>query len=423
MEIKVGIIGFGEMGKRHAREYYDATNGKMNFIAVVEPEETRYQEGCEWYGRKPRRYTSVKEMLKNEALDALIIASPNCTHLENQRDCMKSNLPLMLEKPLESSFDKICELVRLTALYKAPIMVDHVMRYAPIIKKAKSIIELGEIGKVCSFNFVQYHNGQALFTTFRRTLAGGGGQLIEKATHDLDIAFYLCNAAPRRVSGISRLQKFGGDKPEKLTCSKCDDFECPNRINMNVNYQETVKDVNCSHDLCAYSKVVDVYDNEMCLIDCTNNVFGVYSHCYFVQNHFSRRYEIIGTEGVLYIELSMREKSNDYDGRITLARNSKKITKREEYKFDYEGKIHYNGGPFAGQHFYKVIQGKAQPFTTVQDAFAAEMVGIAAMKSSQEKRQINIEQDVVPQDLVNFSKKPINVRNKITDAPLVKLKF
>jgi hypothetical protein len=46
-----------------------------------------------------------------------------------------------------------------------------------------------------------------------------------------------------------------------------------------------------------------------------------------------------------------------------------------------------------------MIRGKAEPFTTVQDAFAAEMVGIGAMKSSQEQRTVDIAQDVVPEDL------------------------
>jgi predicted dehydrogenase len=346
-------------------------------------------------------------MLANENLDGLIIASPNCFHYDNLKDCINAGLPIMLEKPLESSFENICDIVRLAVKSKSPIMVDHVMRYAPIIQKAKHLINSGSIGKVCSFNFVQYHGGGALFTTFRRTMAGGGGQLIEKATHDLDVAFYLCNAAPRKVTGICRLQKFGGDKSPELTCSACDDFKCASRLSVGNSSNRAVNDIALSHDLCRFSKAVDVYDNETCLVECTNNVFGSYAHCYFVNSHFSRRYEIIGTEGILYIELSMREKTHNCDGRIIIARYNpiQPVPCIEEYKFNYEGRIHYNGGPFAGLHFYNMIQGKSEPFTTVEDAFAAEMVGIGAMKSSEEHRLIDLKEDVVPKDLLNtFSK-------------------
>jgi predicted dehydrogenase len=277
------------------------------------------------------------------------------------------------------------------------------MRYSPIIQKAKQLIKIGSIGKLCSFNFVQYNSGGGLFSTFRRTMAGGGGQLIEKATHDLDVAFYLCNVAPRKVTGICRLQKFGGNKSEKLTCSACDDFNCANRLTVHKNSNAIVNDINLSHDLCVFSKAVDVYDNETCLIECTNNVFGSYSHCYFVNNHFSRRYEIIGTEGILYIELSMRERTFNYDGKISIARYNpvQPLPAIEEYKFNYEGRIHYNGGPFAGLHFYNMIQGKSEAFTTVEDAFAAEMVGIAAMKSSEEHRLVDLKEDIIPKDLLN----------------------
>lgn len=200
------------------------------------------------------------------------------------------------------------------------------------------------------------------------------------------------------------MQKFGGDKSEELTCSKCNDCECSDRVSKGSKSQERVNDINCSHDLCAYAKVVDVSDNEICLIDCTNNVFGVYSHCFFVNNHFSRRYEIIGTEGIIYIELGMREAIYGCDGRITLAKNNPAFSFREEYKFGYAGKIHYNGGPFAGRHFYKIIKGEAEPLTRVQDAFAAEMVGIGAMRSSKEKRSVDIVQEIVPEDLHRYFK-------------------
>ncbi|MCP3967271.1 MAG: hypothetical protein GY750_03715 [Lentisphaerae bacterium] len=168
------------------------------------------------------------------------------------------------------------------------------------------------------------------------------------------------------------------------------------------NTDSAVKDVDCSNDLCCFAENVNSFDNEMCMIECTNDVFGVYSHCFFVSNHFSRRYEIIGDKGLMYIELSMREKKMDYDGRITLARNNPFLNSREEYTFKYDGKIHYNGGPFAGRHFYDIIKGQATPFTTVKDAFAAEMVGLGAMKSSAENKTVDIVGDMVPKDLKKY---------------------
>jgi hypothetical protein len=71
----------------------------------------------------------------------------------------------------------------------------------------------------------------------------------------------------------------------------------------------------------------------------------------------------------------------------------------KDYKIGYEGRIHYNGDPFAGLHFDNMMQGKSEPFTTVDDAFAAEMVSIGAMRSSEQRRQIDLHQDIVPDNL------------------------
>lgn len=48
---------------------------------------------CKAFELAPRCYQSVAEMLANEQLDGLIIASPNHCHLENLREFQDSRLP------------------------------------------------------------------------------------------------------------------------------------------------------------------------------------------------------------------------------------------------------------------------------------------------------------------------------------------
>ncbi len=88
------------------------------------------------------------------------------------------------------------------------------------------------------------------------------------------------------------------------------------------------------------------------------------------------------------------------DNRQTDPIQARILNSSEKHKFDYEGRIHYNGGPFAGRHFYAMIQGEAESFTTIEDAFAAEMVGIAAMRSSAEQQQVDLARDLVPEGLL-----------------------
>jgi len=128
------------------------------------------------------------------------------------------------------------------------------------------------------------------------------------------------------------------------------------------------------------------------MIEMDNNIFGTYSHCYFCDTDYTREYEVIGTKGTMTASFSgnpdgvLKFYPRDRSGEI------------QTYKFNYHGKIHYLGGPYVGKHFYELMCGTAKPFTTVNQAFVAEMLSCAAMESQTRNSFVNIE-DVVPEDL------------------------
>ena len=396
MQKRIGIIGFGEMGKRHAHEFREATCGMIEVAGVVEASDIKYQMGCEWNKLAVPRFESPAAMFEHCRLDGVIISSPNCMHWANLQELAGMNIPVLLEKPLDSSLEKVAEIVRFNSKYQGKIVVDHVMRYAPIVRRAKQLIMDGKLGKVCSFQFT-HRDSWGMFHTFRRSIAGGGSQIIEKATHDLDVALYLTNALPEKVAMLSRQQVMGGNRPNDLRCPNCPDIlTCPSAYTGNKTVSNNFKDIDVSNSLCVHAQEVDVPDNETCLIKLSNGIFGTYSHTYFcnMPGH-SRIYEVIGTQGALYMTLA---ESHDYHGLLKFypVNNSGEI---ETYDFNYFGKIHYYGGPYVARHFYNLMCGsETKPFTTVNQAFVAEALGFAAMQSAGGEQFVNI-LDMVPDDL------------------------
>ena len=184
---QVGIIGFGNMGSHAGRALDHATGGAVTVAGVFEPDDEKYRGSCEFLGKEPQRCATIAE-LREMPLDGIVVASPNHCHLENLKELQGLGTPLLLEKPLDASFDKICDVLRFSEEYPGPIIVDHVMRYAPIISQAKKLLDSGAVGQICSVSFVQNcFYGNSMYHCFRRTMAGSGGMFIEKATHDLDI--------------------------------------------------------------------------------------------------------------------------------------------------------------------------------------------------------------------------------------------
>ncbi len=397
MKKKIGIVGFGEMGKRHGLEFREATQGLIEIAGVVEPSDEMYRRGCEWNHIEVPRYGNIREMLRGGQLDGVLITSPNNMHLLNLLEFAGQTIPILLEKPLDTKPEVVAEIVRFASRYEGIIVVDHVMRYAPVIRRARQIVESGRLGKLASFQFTQ-RIGSSPFNTFRRTFEGGGGQIIEKATHDLDVILYLFDTLPDKVAMVSRQQVIGGNKPNDLRCSVCEErLRCPEAYHSD-NIRTGIKDISLENDLCVYAQEVDVPDNETCLIEMTDGTFGTYSHTYFCEMRgHSRIYEVIGTEGSMSLQLSAEDPGYRGILRVFPRNGGGEV---ETYDYDYNGKIHYNGGPYVARHFYNLMTGaETEAFTTVNQAFVAETLGFAAIRAAREGRFVPVA-SLVPEDLL-----------------------
>jgi predicted dehydrogenase len=399
---KIGIVGFGSMGSSLGHDFGVATGGLGRVAAVVEPDDDKFSEGCKFISYAPERCNSITALLGLE-LDGIVISSPNNRHLENLRELGNRELPVLLEKPLDSSFEKICDVLRFAENYRGPIVVDHVMRYAPIVAKAKELIDAGAIGKICSASFVQncFYGDLLFHNSFRRSMATGGGMFIEKATHDFDIMLHLLESRPAKVSAIARMQAYGGDKPDDLQCRDCEQkLSCNESIdNIQRRYGDDVDEweIKGRGDLCVYAKAVDVPDNEMCMIEFENGTFGSYRECFFSPASYpSREYEITGLEGIMKIAFSL---GSDHDkGRLLVCPRFGTLGDEVTYDFDYGQSNHYSGDAEVAKHFCRVVDGDQAPFTTVRQAFLAEVLGHAATLAAQSGEFVYPE-NVLPADL------------------------
>ncbi len=82
---KIGIVGFGTIAKHIGRELRLATGGLATVAAVLEPNDEKFRQSCEFIGYEPLRCDSIRLMFEH-ALDGIIVASPNYCHLENLKE-------------------------------------------------------------------------------------------------------------------------------------------------------------------------------------------------------------------------------------------------------------------------------------------------------------------------------------------------
>lgn len=387
MSKKVAIIGFGGRAKCYARGCQEYVNNKIEIVAVADPDAAGAKSRMLSAGLDNAEIydTTEKLIAKENDLDGFIIASPDHCHLESFSAIEHLNKPVLLEKPLEGDADNFAVLAEKLKRYKAPILVGHCMRHAPILKKAKELIDSGDIGEVKSMRFVQNcHYGDVFYRGWSRLRKNISSLFVEKATHDFDIMHMLNgDSYAKNVFAFSKLNKFGGDKPNDLRCSICpEEVNCPDSLlNLHVNIhgqKMTVEQSQSQKDQCVFAREIDVNDDEMCMIEFANGVQGSYIQTFYTPaNYRSRIYTVVGTLGVMEIDMRC------FTGTIGLYPRYGSKGDQYLYKFDYLERNHYNGDTYLIRNFLGILNGVEEPFTNVEAAIMAEKLGLAAARSAE----------------------------------------
>lgn len=104
-KLKIGCAGLGRMGKRHALHFLNRTP-RAELVAASSPDDAELQwakQHLEPFG--VRLYSNYEEMLKQEGLQAVVIASVTTVHAEQAIKAMEANKHVLCEKPLSTSVE------------------------------------------------------------------------------------------------------------------------------------------------------------------------------------------------------------------------------------------------------------------------------------------------------------------------------
>ena len=107
IKLRVGVIGLG-MGKAHAKGV-QLTEGAQLYAICDNDEQTLNEVGFEL--GVDRRYLNYMDMIADENLDAVIIASPDQDHREMIENCLQAGLHILCEKPLALTREDIDAIV------------------------------------------------------------------------------------------------------------------------------------------------------------------------------------------------------------------------------------------------------------------------------------------------------------------------
>ncbi len=185
-KINVAVIGTGNMGRHHIRNYFEIEESNLVAICDIDPKKQKLSKKF-----KCKFYKNYKRMLLKEKIDALSIAVPTNAHEKIALYVLKRGIHVLVEKPIASTETGAKKMITLAKRSNSLLAVGHIERFNPGVKKMQELIKKGALGKIISI--IAKRVGP-----FAPRIKEAG-VLIDLAVHDIDIISYLFGQKPSHV--------------------------------------------------------------------------------------------------------------------------------------------------------------------------------------------------------------------------------
>ncbi len=210
--VRVAVVGVGIWGKVHLRAYSQHPSAET--VAICDVDEDRARQTAELL-TIPACYTSVGEMLANEELDAVSVATPDMAHTEIVIQCAKAGVHVLCEKPMATTVEECQAMISAAKDNNVRLMVDWHNRWNPPVYAAWKSIRDGELGDV---RYIYYRLSDTIYVPLKMLpWADRSNPLLFLGSHALDSVCWLMQSKPIRVTcwrmeGV--LKAMGTDTPD-----------------------------------------------------------------------------------------------------------------------------------------------------------------------------------------------------------------
>ena len=211
--MKIGLLGFGSMGKTHAyaidnlKYFYGGGYEDVKITSVCTSKEETAIKAAQTFGIS-EYHTDEDDIIYDPEIDVIDICTPNIFHYESVKKALLAGKHIYCEKPLAVTYDQAKELSELCNQKQLKAQIVFNNRFMPAVMKAKELMDSGRIGNTVSFRFVYRHAS----CTDPLKNAGwkqnsdicGGGVLFDLGSHAIDLCRHLCGQIST-ISGRSQI--------------------------------------------------------------------------------------------------------------------------------------------------------------------------------------------------------------------------
>ena len=183
--VRIAVVGAGLIGKRHAEHA-----ARQGILAAIVDSDSNVRVNAT--DLNVQRFFSLADLLSNEVIHGIVLATPNQIHMEQAKNCIDVGIPVLIEKPIADTVQAAKSIVDAGISNNVPILVGHHRRYSSIVRQAKLAINSGKLGRLVSAHSTcWFHKPKEYFSQSWRRRPGAGPVYIN-LIHDLDLMLHFC---------------------------------------------------------------------------------------------------------------------------------------------------------------------------------------------------------------------------------------
>ena len=242
-KIRVGVVGYGYWGPNLVRNFSELE--KAEVVWVVDRDDSRFDLISRRFPAT-KTTTDVDDLLRDESVDAVVIATPVNTHFKLARAALRADKHVWIEKPMTETLEEAKILTEEARARERVLFVDHTFIYTGAVSHMAKVIESGQLGTVYYYDSVRVNLG-----LFQRDV----NVISDLAVHDFSILDHLLGEHPVAVTA-SGTNHFPGT-PENLAYVTLY-YESGTIAHVNVSWLAPVK---VRQTLIGGSEKMIVYDD------------------------------------------------------------------------------------------------------------------------------------------------------------------
>lgn len=208
--MKYALIGCGRISTNHIKA---AVNNNLEIVAVCDVEESHMQEVLAKHGLEGessiRRYCDYKEMIRENDLELVSIATESGSHAEIALYCIEHGINVIIEKPMAMSMRDAEEIIRLSEEKDVKVSACHQNRFNVAVQELRRALEEGRFGRLSHGSIhVRWNRNRGYYeqAPWRGTWAQDGGALMNQCIHGIDLLRWMMGDEVESVYGVTKQQ-------------------------------------------------------------------------------------------------------------------------------------------------------------------------------------------------------------------------